>query len=137
MMAGDGASLLRASDFAAAITFVAADDRVEKDLARRRRRRAAANGDRDDDDVACGWSSAVAERGLALRRRRGGSGAAAASCCSRLRGGLVVRAAGEERGCRGEDAAAYGALGIGAEAAVGKKPVTMIDPVAFLCLAIL
>ncbi|CAL4917697.1 unnamed protein product [Urochloa decumbens] len=130
MMAVDGASLLRASNLATAITFVAADDRAG---------RAAANADRDDDDVACGWSSAVLERGFALRRRGGSGAAAAAASCSRSRGGLVLvhAAGGEDRGCRREEAAAPGALGvIGAEAAVAKKPV-MVDPVAFLCLAVL
>ncbi|CAL4926018.1 unnamed protein product [Urochloa decumbens] len=121
-MAGHGTSFLRAIDGVITCTSVvaaAADDP--------RRRRAEANGDRDDD-VACGWSSAVVERGLALRRR-GGS-------CSRRRDGLI-RAAGDEWACRREEAAAPGALGvIGAEAAVAKKPV-MVDPVAFLCLAVL
>ncbi|CAL4934550.1 unnamed protein product [Urochloa decumbens] len=130
-MAGYGTFLLRAGDLSAAIdgaiSFVAAAEDPVDELARRRRC-AAANGDRDDD-VACGWSSAVVERGLALRRRGG-------SACSRRRDGLI-RAAGEERGCRSEEAAAApGALGIGAEqAAVAKAPV--VDMVSFFCLAVL
>ncbi|RLN40934.1 hypothetical protein C2845_PM01G36350 [Panicum miliaceum] len=135
-MAGLGTPLLRASAFAAAIdgsvTIVAADDPVEE-LARRRGRAAANRGPAQreiEDDAARGWSSAVRERGLALRRR-GGS----AASCSRRRG--LVRAAGEERGCRSEEAAAPGAVVIGAEAAAVAKAPVAFDPMAFFCVAVL
>ncbi|OEL28917.1 hypothetical protein BAE44_0010062 [Dichanthelium oligosanthes] len=135
-MAGDGTPLLRASAFAAAIdgaiTFVMADDPVEAP-ARRCDRLAANRGLAQKElaeDAARGWSSADVERGLTLRRR-GGS----AASCSRCRDGLG-RTAGEERGCRREEAAATaGSLGIGAEAVVAKEPV--LDRVAFFCLTVL
>jgi hypothetical protein len=49
----------------------------------------------------------------------------------------MIRATGEERGCRSEEAATPVALGIGAEAAaVAKAPMTF-DPMAFFCVAVL
>ncbi|CAL4964114.1 unnamed protein product [Urochloa decumbens] len=85
---------------------------------------------REEGEAASGWSSAVVERGLALRRR-GGS----ASCSSR-RCGLIVGEGARNR----EEAAASGALGVGAEDAVAahQEALVEVDPtLAFLCVAVL
>ncbi|CAL4964169.1 unnamed protein product [Urochloa decumbens] len=150
-----------------AITTVLADDPVEEKLARRRdsgvgKKRDSDAGKKEDGDAAkkgdgdaskkrdgdaarkrgrdggvdqrgegeaaSGWSSAVVERGLALRRR-GGS----ASCSSR-RCGLIVGEGARYR----EEAAASGALGVGAADAVAANQEALVDPtLAFLCLAVL
>ncbi|CAL4957197.1 unnamed protein product [Urochloa decumbens] len=83
---------------------------------------------REEGEAASGWSSAVVERGLALRRR-GGS----ASCSSR-RCGLIVGEGARYR----EEAAASGALGVGAADAVVADQEALVDPtLAFLCVAVL
>ncbi|CAO2203243.1 unnamed protein product [Urochloa humidicola] len=161
-MAADGTQL---SAFAftftidGAITTVLGDDPVEKEFARRRnsdageksgsdagkkedgdaaekgygsaakkRGRSGGVDQREEAEAAIGWSSAVVERGLALRRR-GGS----ASCSSR-RCGLIVGEGARNR----EEAAASGALGVGAEDAVAADQEALVDPaLVFLCLAVL
>ncbi|CAL4964116.1 unnamed protein product [Urochloa decumbens] len=149
-----------------AVTTVLADDPVEEDLARRRdsgagKKRDSDTGKEDSDEAkkgdaakkrdgdparkrgrdggvdrreeaeaASGWSSAVVERGLALRRR-GGS----ASCSSR-RCGLIVGEGARNR----EEAAASGALGVGAAdgVAADHEALVEVDPtLAFLCVAVL
>ncbi|CAL4976776.1 unnamed protein product [Urochloa decumbens] len=164
-MAADGTPLLPSSAFRftftidGAITTVLADDPVEEELARRRdsdatKKRGSGTGmksgggagkkmdggaakkrgrnggvdRREEGEAASGWSSAVVERGLALRRR-GGS----ASCSSR-RCALIVGEGARYR----EEAAASGALGVGAEDAVAADQEALVDPtLAFLCIAVL
>nr|TKW12438.1 hypothetical protein SEVIR_5G035700v2 [Setaria viridis] len=158
MMAADGTQLLRAGAFAftftidGAITTVVADDPVEEELARRRdcdeskkmdsdaskkrdgdeakkrgrdgAKKRGRNGGlyrREESDEERGWSSAVVERGLALRHR-GGS-----ASCFRPRCGLIV----------GEGAAASGALGVEAEAAVAAEELLVDPTLEFFYLAVL
>ncbi|RCV16636.1 hypothetical protein SETIT_3G154000v2 [Setaria italica] len=158
MMAADGTQLLRAGAFAftftidGAITSVVADDPVEEELARRRDRDASKKRDsdaskkrdgdeakkrgrdgakkrgrneglyrREESDEERGWSSAVVERSLALRHR-GGS-----ASCFHPRCGLIV----------GEGAAASGALGVEAEAAVAAEELLVDPTLEFFYLAVL
>ncbi|RCV16635.1 hypothetical protein SETIT_3G153900v2 [Setaria italica] len=158
MMAADGTQLLRAGAFAftftidGAITSVVADDPVEEELARRRDRDASKKRDsdaskkrdgdeakkrgrdgakkrgrneglyrREESDEERGWSSAVVERSLALRHR-GGS-----VSCFHPRCGLIV----------GEGAAASGALGVEAEAAVAAEELLVDPTLEFFYLAVL
>ncbi|CAO2162164.1 unnamed protein product [Urochloa humidicola] len=99
----------------------------DRDAARKRGRDGGV-GRRAEAEAASGWSSAVVERGLALRRR-GGS-----ASCSNRRCGLIV-----DEGVRNrEEAAASGALGVGAEDAVAANQEALVDPtLAFLCVAVL
>ncbi|CAO2192878.1 unnamed protein product [Urochloa humidicola] len=104
-----------------------AEKKMDGDAARKRGRDGGVDR-REEAEAASGWSSAVVERGLALRRR-GGS-----ASCSTRQCGLIVG----EGARNGEEAAASGVLGVGAEDAVAADQEALVDPtLAFLCLAVL